>query len=247
MLCDVRVRRAGHSADIVFKQARSRWRREIRRRFALVLGGFFALGFLAFLLPRYGEFAAGMVMGGTLGMAMWAWDQPPPFIERWRMGRDGERWTARELRRLKTDGWSSAHDLASRYGNIDHVVVGPAGVFLLNSKHLHGSFAIEEGVLACHHEALPFSDYALPKLERQLLGASRGLEDQLRPAVRRRVKVNPVIVLWAEFPTGHGMIGQVPVVRGDLLATWLRDQALTLAEKDRPTLLAAVNTLPPAT
>jgi hypothetical protein len=57
----------------------------------------------------------------------------PAYIDKWRQGAEGEKWTAKELRKLP-DGWRVRHDLQSRYGNVDHIVVGPAGLFLLDTK-----------------------------------------------------------------------------------------------------------------
>lgn len=208
-----------------------------------------AVAVVGALLTDIDIFFIGVVSGAAIAMVMWVRDDPPPFIENWRLGRDGERWTESELRSLEQDGWSVRHDIDSRYGNIDHVLVGPGGVFLLNSKNLWGSFAIEEGVLSCHHEIAPMSDYSLPKLERQMNGAAFGLEERLKEQLRWRVDVRPVVVLWAEFPAREGRLGQsskVAVVGGRGIADWLRAQPVRLAEKDRLTVSAAVAALPDA-
>lgn len=160
----------------------AKWRRQIRRRLALGVLALAALAVVGVLLTDIDIFFIGVVSGAAITMVMWVRDDPPPFIENWRLGRDGERWTERELSSLEQDGWNVRHDIESRYGNIDHVLVGPGGVFLLNSKNLWGSFAIEEGVLSCHHEIAPMSDYSLPKLERQMNGAAFGLEERSKPS-----------------------------------------------------------------
>lgn len=53
----------------------------------------------------------------------------------WRVGAKGEETVAKELGRLG-DGWTVVHDIpvGDRGSNIDHVVVGPPGVFTVNSK-----------------------------------------------------------------------------------------------------------------
>ena len=57
----------------------------------------------------------------------------------WRRGAAGERVTAWWLGRLP-DGWHLFNDIpvGHRGGNIDHVIVGPAGVFTVNAKNLTG-------------------------------------------------------------------------------------------------------------
>jgi hypothetical protein len=58
----------------------------------------------------------------------------------WRRGAAGERRTARLLRRLERDGYTSLHDLAvpRSAANVDHLVIGPTGVFVVDSKQYSG-------------------------------------------------------------------------------------------------------------
>lgn len=61
----------------------------------------------------------------------------------WRIGADGEEKVAGELARMvrKDPRWRVLHavPVGSRGADIDHVVVGPGGVFTLNSKHHPGA------------------------------------------------------------------------------------------------------------
>jgi hypothetical protein len=241
-------RHAGRSGGRIFKEARSEWRRGVRWRFGLVLGGMLLLAVPALLVPKVGQLSAGMVIGGVLGMAMWVWDSPPTFIENWRMGRDGERWTEKELKPLQRDGWRVVHDRASGFydTNFDHVVVGPRGVFLLDTKNRWGTFAIEDRVLSCHHHSAPQSDYSMPKLERQMMGAAGGLERFLNERVGWIIDVWPVVVLWAGFEAREGTIGKVQIVHGSQLEAWLRKQPVRIAGADVVTIAATVESLPPA-
>ncbi len=58
----------------------------------------------------------------------------------WRVGADGEETVAIRLRTLG-DGWHVVHavPVGERGSDIDHVVIGPAGVFTLNTKNHRGS------------------------------------------------------------------------------------------------------------
>ncbi|MEW6764810.1 MAG: nuclease-related domain-containing protein [Pseudomonadota bacterium] len=51
-----------------------------------------------------------------------------------RLGYDAERAVAQNLNELLRDGYSVFHDLPTDTGNIDHVVVGPNGVFAVETK-----------------------------------------------------------------------------------------------------------------
>jgi hypothetical protein len=58
----------------------------------------------------------------------------------WRRGAHGEQRTATLLRRLEPHGWVVLHDLAvpGSRANLDHLVIGPGGVFVIDSKQYTG-------------------------------------------------------------------------------------------------------------
>ncbi|MDF5751387.1 nuclease-related domain-containing protein [Spongiactinospora sp. TRM90649] len=60
-------------------------------------------------------------------------------VRTWRRGALGERRTARRLRRLERAGYLVLHDRALPYGraNVDHLAIGPTGVFVIDSKVWH--------------------------------------------------------------------------------------------------------------
>jgi hypothetical protein len=69
--------------------------------------------------------------------------------ERWEQGADGEAATAAVLDALPA-GWFAYHDLrwpGRRLANIDHVVIGPPGVFVIDSKAWTGRVEVREDVL----------------------------------------------------------------------------------------------------
>ena len=66
--------------------------------------------------------------------------RPSTQARAWRRGAAGERHTARLLDRLGRDGYVVFHDLAmpDSPANLDHLVVGPSGVFVIDSKQWAG-------------------------------------------------------------------------------------------------------------
>jgi hypothetical protein len=64
-----------------------------------------------------------------------------PAMERWVRGAAGEERVGRILDAL--DGWQVYHDLATGRGNIDHVIIGPAGVFTVETKSQAGRIAAD--------------------------------------------------------------------------------------------------------
>lgn len=69
--------------------------------------------------------------------------------EMWERGAEGEVAVARVLDALP-DGWVTLHDLAwpgRQRANIDHVVIGPGGVFVVDAKNWSGRVEVRDQVL----------------------------------------------------------------------------------------------------
>jgi Nuclease-related domain len=209
-------------------------------------GATIAAGLVRLFSPWHPAFFSGVLIGAAFAMALWAWDDPPEVIAKWGRGAEGERRTGTAIRSLKRRGWASRHDLQGKYGNLDHVVVGPGGVFLLDSKSLSGTARVEEGVFTVHFEASPINDSALPRLPRWMHGAASGLRDRLLDKLGWIVDVHPVVVLCGNFPQRIAQCDGVPFVAVDALAEWLETQPRRLSDGDRAAVVAAVNDLPSA-
>lgn len=57
------------------------------------------------------------------------------------MGANAERWTAEELESLKEHGYRVIHHAGLRRGDIDHVLIGPGGVLVFETKWRSGSWS----------------------------------------------------------------------------------------------------------
>jgi hypothetical protein len=125
-----------------------------RRRRALELVGWTrSLAWRAPLVAAAGAVAqvlaarAGVPQAGLAGLAVAAlvgWRlrfRPSEAARTWQRGAQGERRTARLLDRLPRDGFVVFHDLAvpGSPANVDHLVIGPSGVFVIDSKQWTGS------------------------------------------------------------------------------------------------------------
>ena len=69
---------------------------------------------------------------------------------RWRAGAEGERATAAALEALVPDGWLLLHDVrwpGRPRANLDHVVVGPGGVVVVDAKNWSTPVRVRDGVL----------------------------------------------------------------------------------------------------
>jgi hypothetical protein len=139
---------------------------EYRRRRALELAGWTrslawrgplvaATGLLGQVLAA----PAGLPQAGLAGLAVAAlvgWRlrfRPSEQARTWQRGAHGERHTARLLDRLTRDGYVVFHDLAvpDSPANVDHLVIGPSGVFVIDSKQWTGSVHQGADGLAWHN------------------------------------------------------------------------------------------------
>lgn len=147
-----------------------------------------------------------------------------------------ERQTAWWLGRLP-DGWHLFNDIpvGERGATIDHVIVGPAGVFTVNAKHLKGNVWIGASGVRVNGRATDFVRTSLREAKR----AARLLSAELD----RPVDVRPVLAILAdgwtikEPPTGV-FIGPPRGVKD-----WLRGLPAVLSSHD-VTLVAAAAAKP---
>ncbi|MFD9521100.1 nuclease-related domain-containing protein [Streptomyces sp. NPDC059979] len=64
----------------------------------------------------------------------------PSEWDSWYAGLEGERRVGRELERLSPLGWRVLHGIEKgNGGDIDHVLIGPGGVFSINTKNHRGA------------------------------------------------------------------------------------------------------------
>jgi Nuclease-related domain len=146
----------GHSALAQYRRRRADelagWARSLAWRVPLVA----AAGALSQVLAAQ----AGLPHGGLVGLAvavLASWRlrfRPSEQARTWQRGAQGERHTAHLLRRLTRDGYVVFHDLAvpgKTSANVDHLVIGPTGVFVIDSKQWTGSVHQGADGLAWHN------------------------------------------------------------------------------------------------
>jgi hypothetical protein len=159
----VRVRasvgQAGASAHAHYRRRRAvewaAWTRSLPWRAAAILAGGLGAALVAVqLLPPLAGLA------GLLAAAILAWGlrfRVSVDALAWRRGAVGERRTARLLAPLERHGWAVLHDLAipGSRANIDHLVIGPSGVAVINSKQYPGRLWLDAaGLLWGGHQLL---------------------------------------------------------------------------------------------
>jgi hypothetical protein len=133
----------GRSALAEYRRRRAlelaAWTRSLTWRAPLLITAGLVVGTLAAKagLPQAG--LAGLAVAALVGWRLRF--RPSEQARSWQRGAAGERHTARLLDRLTRDGYVVFHDLAipGSPANVDHLVIGPSGVFVIDSKQWTGS------------------------------------------------------------------------------------------------------------
>jgi hypothetical protein len=168
-----------------------------------------------------------MLLGAYIALI----ESPPARIENWKTGFEGERRTARVLAPLRRHGHVLLHDLPdrraseqNRKGNIDHVVVSPAGVFLLDSKWLGGEASINRDTVHVQMRDDDEDSYDLSKLASGMRGRAFRLQEDIVQQTGVRW-VQPVVVFWNGFEAAQVLSEEVVYVHGEHLVDWLLEQS----------------------
>jgi Nuclease-related domain len=246
MADSVGVQGAGNSARQRYRRGLKSWRRSptVKRVRLIVWPLISASILLAPWLPSPWAWTDGFVAGALAGLWLWLRDDPPEYIARWQRGAEGERETARALLELPA-GWHVRHDVDAGYGNRDHVVVGPAGVFLLDSKNLGGTVTLLGSSLVVERRLDADASYQV-QIERSLRAQAAGVSAELALSSGLKPWVQPVAVIWGAFSQRAVEHDGVAYVHGDELTTWLRDRPVRLAPEETATLVTAVEAMPSA-
>lgn len=216
--------RAGRYASDRYERGLRAYRRRIRWPLLIVVVPIFTFGIgvmLSHKIDRW-SLAAGAAIAVGIAFSIYALDEPPQHIQKWKRGAEGERRTAKALKPLLRENWTVEHDV-QRDGkaNFDHVVTGPPGSFLLETKNLAGTISVEDGVLIARQFDDPDEIYRYTSLAPRLRGQAKELSAHLRHESGCRKWVNAVAVIWGHFPQGLITTENVTYIHGDRVADWL--------------------------
>lgn len=104
-----------------------------------------------------------------------------------------------------------------------HIAIGPAGVFLLETKNLAGTISFEDGVLVARQFDDPDEVYRYRSLAPRLRGQAKELSARLRDQTGGRAWVNAVVVIWGHFPEKQVSHENVTYIHGARLVHWLTE------------------------
>jgi hypothetical protein len=212
------VGRPGGSAQATWRRTRAAewavWIRTLPWRVAATLGiGTCASVLSSLLAPRLG-LAVGSLAATAAGWGLRFRPSPEAIV--WRRGAAGERRTARLLGPLERQGWVVLHDLAvpGSRANIDHLAIGPGGIFVIDSKQYRGRLQLDPSGRLWHGR------YPLaPSLQAVSFEADQAAQVLPDPGM---VVLPVVAVHGAQVPWGKVVVEGVPVVAARRLLNLLR-------------------------
>jgi hypothetical protein len=161
-----------------------------------------------------------------------------PLVERHDRGATGEEQVGGLLDGLAGDGWHVIHDASLGHGNVDHILIGPAGVFTVETKSHPGPIRVGR----VHGAILSQAQAQRKAIERvtgetvePLIVFSRAWVD--KPLARRKgVRVAPARMLSGYLERRPAVLAQEQVERArGLVAAALHDYRNQSPHADRST------------
>jgi hypothetical protein len=236
----VRVRasvgRPGASAQHEYRRRRAAERASWTRGLPWRAGAVLAVGVAAGLLGAQlaPDLAGLLAVAAAAGLGWRLRFRPSADILAWRRGAAGERRTARRLASLERRGWAVLHDLAipGTQANIDHLVIGPGGVLVIDSKQYRGRLRLDRHGMVWHGRQL------LVSALRRVLWAADQADEVLGVAevqVAAVVAVHGASVPWGLLQADGvtivparrlpGLLQALPPMLGPERVAWLAGRA----------------------
>lgn len=142
--------------------------------FGIVIAVFEWFRYFRAVPPQPYVFSALAVVAGIYGSFKWAILRRR--IQLLRLGMEGERAVGQFLEALRTQGCRIFHDVVGKGFNIDHVVIGPKGVFTIETK-TWSKPARGEAIVMHDGEKLTFNGF---EPDRNPISQARAARDWLR-------------------------------------------------------------------
>lgn len=210
--------------------------------FTVFLGPFVLTGIVAFVLDRHFlAWGGGVIAGAAIGAWVTLRGEGPIYLLTWQQGAEGERKTGKALRPIERAGIRVFHDIPSARGNYDHIVVGRAGIFLLETKNFNGIVELRDGDLRLRRRRHdPVSDTSIERIRPRALAAAAHLKQEIEQRTGLRPWVQVVVVLWADFPEEVIEHGRCLVLHGSKLRPWFESQPSKISPSEAQQIAQAV-------
>jgi hypothetical protein len=211
---------------------RASWTHGLPWRAGVVLAAGVAAGLLAAQVAA--DLAGLLAVVAAAGLGWRLRFRPSADTRAWRRGAAGERRTARLLAPLERRGWAVLHDLAipGTQANIDHLIIGPAGMLVIDSKQYRGRLRLDRYGMVWHGRHLLVSALRTVLWEADQADEVLGIADIQVAAV---VAVHGTTVPWGLLQADGvtivparrvpDLLQALPPMLGPERVAWLADRA----------------------
>ncbi|MBN8736165.1 MAG: NERD domain-containing protein [Xanthomonadales bacterium] len=157
-------------------------------------------------------------------------------------GRAAERATAQALASLVSKGCAVYHDIPADKFNLDHVVVGPGAVFMIETKSRRKPATRGKASVAVkfNGEALEFPGWRETKMLEQARAQTRWLSDLLYRKTGERVPVEPVLALPGWYVTCSVPSPNVHVINPKMCHFMADGKGKQIPEPQRRRIMTAI-------
>jgi len=134
--------------------------------------------------------------------------------DRWLRGAEGEKAVGAICAELEADGWYAIHDVSLGRDNVDHILVGPGGIFTIETKSHRGRIPIDhidQKMLKQAYAQKKLLERITGRDVRPLLVFSRAYLVGSVPAQRRGITVLPARMLRHYFSRRRPVIEMTEV------------------------------------
>lgn len=221
---------AGASAQAEFERRRLVRAERIRRTWPVFVGLTLVAMLIAYLLAQvyFGPALGAAAAAGVALLFSITYLERPQTIDAWRIGAEGERRTGRHLEGLEEE-FVVLHDrrVPGYGGNLDHIVIGPTGVWAVETKSLAGRVVIDGDSLRIGGRR---QDRIIDQVYRQATAIQIALGTQEGGT---GLTVTPVICLHrGELPFFNKTVRGVRLASGRQLVRLLRDGDRRMSEDE---------------
>lgn len=151
-------------------------------------------------------------------------------IKNMRLGRDGECIVAESLLELKTIGYMIYNDIVVESFNIDHIIVGPAGVFTIETKTYRKTGSNPQISYDGNIIKINRATYKKDPVQ-QAKGQKYWLEGFVKDKTKMTVKVTPVVIFPGWYINGSNNNVEVWVLNENALITILKNKEAVLNQE----------------
>lgn len=163
--------------------------------------------------------------------AIWRIRKVPKSAKPLALGRDGEIVVGQLLETLHRDGYRVFHDIPGERGNIDHVIVGPGGIFVIETKTNSKPIGRDSKVKYDGH-CLKVDGF-IPDRDpiAQVKAAVEQINQILHQFTGKQYPIRPVVV-YAGWYIDRPKAFDVWVMNENLLVKWVKKAYSKLSDED---------------